>query len=160
MRVVVDTNVPIVANGIGTHVSVACQIRCIETLQGIVQSDSDDVAFLDTKGLLLAEYRRYLNFQGHPGVGDTFFKYLHDHMYGDAKVKLVEITPSDDESRGFEELPVNNLDRADRKILAIAVVANASVVNATDSDWIEQVALLTQLDVHVQQLCPEHAGET
>ena len=46
--------------------------------------------------------------------------------------------------RGFEELPVNRLDRADRKFLATAVVGNAPILNATDSDWDEQKELTTE----------------
>jgi hypothetical protein len=37
----------------------------------------------------------------------------------------------------------------DRKLLAVAVVAKASIVNATDSDWAESADLLNQLGINV-----------
>lgn len=156
MKVVIDTNVPIAANGRNTHAEPDCQVRCIEFLQRLASGRSKVVVALDEGALLLDEYKRYLNYRGQPGVGDIFFKFLHDHMYGSNRVELVPVTRSGDESRGFDELPVNDLDPSDRKLLAVAVVASAEVVNALDTDWCEQADLLAQLGVTVQQLCPEH----
>lgn len=156
MKVVVDTNVPIAANGRNTHAGPGCQVRCIEFLQHLASERSKVVVALDEGELLLNEYRRYLNYRGQPGVGDIFFKFLHDHMYGRNRIHLVQITGIADEGRGFDELPVNELDPSDRKLLAVAVVANADVVNALDTDWFEQADLLALLNVPVQQLCPEH----
>lgn len=65
--------------------------------------------------------------------------------------------PTGDE-RGFEELPENTFDRSDRKFLAVAVVARAVVLNATDSDWGEQQALMDELGVEVNELCPQHVA--
>jgi hypothetical protein len=156
MKVTVDTNVAIAANGRNTHALLDCQCRCIEFLQHLASGSSKVVVALDEGELLLDEYKRYLNYRGQPGVGDLFFKFLHDHMYGGTRVELVQVTPSVDEDRGFDELPVNDLDPSDRKLLAIAVVAGADIVNALDTDWVEQVDLLAILGITVQQLCPEH----
>lgn len=156
MKVVIDTNVPIAANGRNTHAGVDCQVRCIDFLQHLANGRSKVVVALDEGDLLLDEYKRYLNYRGQPGVGDIFFKFLHDHMYGSNRVELVRVTRSADENRGFDELPENALDPSDRKLLAVAVVAGADVVNALDTDWFEQADLLAQLGVPVQQLCPEH----
>ncbi|HEY9101136.1 hypothetical protein [Chitinimonas sp.] len=157
MKLAIDTNVPIAANGRNTHAEPGCQIRCIELLEQIATGKLDAVVVLDEGGQLMDEYSPYLNFRGQPGVGDLFFKFLHDHMYGGKRVELVQITPIQDEDRGFEELPANEMDPSDRKLLAIAVTADADVVNALDTDWFEQNELLAQLNVAVKQLCPEHA---
>ena len=66
------------------------------------------------------------------------------------------MTRSDDNRRGFEELPDNDFDPSDRKFLAVAVVANAAVLNAVDSDWSEHEALMEDLGVNVEELCPQH----
>ena len=50
--------------------------------------------------------------------------------------------------------------RRDRKFLAVAVVADAEILNATDSDWSEQEALTRELGVRVRQLCPQHASKS
>ncbi len=80
-------------------------------------------------------------------------------MYGGIRVRRVPITPCDDQCRGFEELPENKLDPSDRKFLAVATVAKAEILNATDSDWSEQEALTDKLGVTVRQLCPQHASK-
>lgn len=156
MNVVVETNVPIAANGRDTHASFACQYTCIEFLKELVSPESAKSIILDEQGLIIEEYRSYLNHRGQPGVGDIFFKYLHDHMYLGEKIILLPITPIVDESRGFEELPVNQIDKSDRKFLALAIVANANITNALDTDWHEQTVFIDSMRIQIDQLCPEH----
>lgn len=156
MNVVVDTNVAISANGRDTHASLACQYACTAFLEELVSHKKRTYIALDELGLIFSEYSSHLHYKGQPGVGDVFFKYLHDHMYLSKKVKRVPITPIDDETRGFDELPPNTVDKSDRKFLAAAVVASAEIVNATDTDWHGQVVLFADLGINVQQLCPEH----
>ena len=155
MAFVVDTNVAIVANGRQTHADLQCQKLCVAKLRSVV---ADEVIAIDDKGAILQEYKRHLNFSGMPGVGDTFFKHVFDYQYREDRVRRTPITPSANDGRGFGEFPENTLDRADRKFLAVAVVASAVVLNATDSDWVEQKALTETLGVQVEQLCPEHAS--
>ncbi|MDD5275876.1 MAG: hypothetical protein PHR16_07310 [Methylovulum sp.] len=149
---VIDTNVAISANGQNTHASFACQLACIEILQACKNLH----IAIDKTGLIMEEYKRHLSHAGQPGVGDMFFKYLHDNQYATNKICSVKITKLDDDSRGFDELPSNSLDMSDRKFLATAVVAKAILVNATDSDWAEQSELLESLQIEIKQLCPEH----
>ena len=157
MNVVVDTNVAVAANGRDTHASLACQYACTEFLEGLVSPRKRNHIILDEQGLIFTEYSDHLNYKGQPGVGDVFFKYLHDHMYLGKKIRLVPISPIADEKCGFNELPPNSVDKNDRKFLAAAVTANAKIVNAVDTDWHEQIAFVTGLGVIVQQLCPDHA---
>lgn len=156
MNVVVDTNVPIAANGRDTHVSLACQFACTEFLEKLVSPKSHTSIILDELMLIFDEYRNHLNYKGQPGVGDIFFKHLHDHMYLGKKVKLISITPITDETRGFNELPANPIDKSDRKFLAAAIVAKANIINALDTDWHEKAVFVDSMKIKVQQLCPEH----
>ena len=111
---------------------------------------------IDDGNLILDEYRNHLNFAGRPGVGDLFFKHVFDHQYQEGRVRRVPVTPTEDDRRGFEELPENTFDRSDRKFLAVAVAARVVVLNAVDSDWGEQQALMDELGVVVKELCPQH----
>ncbi len=156
-RFVVDTNVAIVASGREMTADLPCQLACVKILQSLV---SDEVVVVDDKGLIFDEYKRRLSFSGRPGIGDVFFKYVFDHQYRGERVLRVTVTPSEDDRCGFEELPLNRLDRADRKFLAVALVGRAIVVNAKDSDWSEQQALLDDLGVEIVQLCPQYASKT
>ena len=115
---------------------------------------------MDDGYLIFDEYRARLRFEGAPGMGDAFFKHVFNHMHDACRVRKVPITPCDDERRGFKELPQNKLDPSDRKFLATAVVAEAEILNATDSDWNEQAALTSSLGVTVRQLCPQHARKS
>ena len=157
MKVVVDTNVAIVANGRDTHASLTCQYACTVCLEEMISPGKRTHIVLDEQGLIFTEYSDYLHYKGQPGVGDMFFKYLHDHMHLGKKILLVSITPITDEARGFNELPPNSVDKNDRKFLATAVAAGAKIVNAVDTDWHEQIAFVAGLDVKVQQLCPDQA---
>lgn len=156
MKVVVDTNVTVVANGRSSHVSNSCQYACVSFLENIVSPVSRTKIGIDAGGLILAEYKDHLSYSGQPGVGDIFFKYLHDSMYNSARVERVQISQSADDSRGFVELPTNKLDKSDRKFLAVAVKAKAKIVNAVDSDWHEQKHLTKSLKISVKQLCPAY----
>lgn len=156
MKLVIDTNVAVAANGRGTHANVKCQLRCIDLLERIANGTHGGIVVLDELGEVLSEYRRHLNFQGQPGVGDLYYKFLHDHLYSEGKVQRVAITPSTDGARGFEELPRNALDPSDRKLLAVALISGAKLVNALDNDWHEQRLFLDELGVKIDQLCPEH----
>ena len=153
---VVDTNVAIVANGRDTHADPLCRLTCVERLESIVENK---VVAVDDRNDILAEYADHLNHSGAPGVGDMFFRHVHNNQYASDRVLKVAVTPSEDDRRGFEELPGNTLDRSDRKFLAVAVVANATILNAVDSDWTEQAALTDGLGVRVTQLCPQHASK-
>ena len=156
MNVVVETNVAIAANGRDTHASVVCQYECVNFLEKLTASKSKDVVLVDDKELILDEYKRHLNYRGQPGVGDIFFKYLHDNMYSNKKIRKISITPNDDDSRGFNELPENTIDKSDRKFLAVALVGNGVLCNAMDTDWHEKADFVNDLGVTVSQLCPEH----
>ena len=154
---VVDTNVAVAANGRDTHVDVSCQMSCVQKLISLMQGE---VVVLDDMGLIMNEYGRRLKFRGAPGVGDSFFKYLFDSQYGGQRVRRVSVTCCSDEHRGFRELPQNDLDPSDRKFLAVAAVSGASIINATDSDWNEQLALTGRLGVEIKQLCPDYARKS
>ena len=154
---VVDTNVAIAANGRDTHADLACQLDCIEKLETICR---EAVIVLDDGDLIFEEYSNHLFFKGAPGTGDKFFKHVYDHKYSESRVRLVPITPSSDDLRGYQQLPENEFDPSDRKFLAVAVVAKAEILNATDSDWSEQEALISDLGVSVRQLCPQHASKS
>ena len=151
---VVDTNVAIAANGRNTHADPQCQSACIEKLEAVVKNQ---VIAVDDQGAIVGEYAKHLNHSGEPGVGDTFFKHVFNNQYQGARVRRVPVTPSEDEGRGFEELPPNSFDPSDRKFVAVAVAAGAVVLNATDSDWDEHAPLMSHLAVEVRQLCPQHS---
>ena len=153
---VVDTNVAVSANGRKTHADGRCQLECVRKLKAVAVGE---VVAIDDGGSILQEYLKYLRWSGQLGAGDAFLKHVFNFQYDSTRVRRVPLTPSEDHRRGFEELPPNRFDPSDRKFLAVAVVASAVVLNATDSDWHEHRALTDELGVEVRQLCPQHAAK-
>ena len=159
MAFVVDTNVLIAANDgdeTETHADEICRETCKRRLKSLMERG---VVAIDDKGLIVAEYKKHVKFGGGPYMGNAFFKYVFENQYSDERVRRVTVTLSQNEPPKFEELPDNDFDPSDRKFLAVAVVAKATVLNATDSDWDEQATLMDTLGVEVIQLCPQHASK-
>ena len=76
-EVVVDTNVPLVANGKADQAGLKCEDACVRKL---IQVQAGRRTLLDDKWLIIEEYRRNLSHAGHPGVGDAFFKWLWENQ--------------------------------------------------------------------------------
>jgi len=157
-EVVFDTNVPTVANGQAGQASEACEEACIDRL---LESRARDVVLVDDGGLILAEYQRHLAHRGQPGAGDAFFKWLWDNQGNEAHCRRIHITPIEDDSRSFLEFPddprLRTFDPSDRKFVAVAVASGseATVVNASDTDWWSAREALSEHRVNVDFLCPE-----
>jgi hypothetical protein len=154
--VVIDTNVPIVANGGAPQADAACQLACIRKLETIRRSHR---VFLDRSGLILGEYRLYLSPRGQPNVGDAFFKWLWDNQANEEVCHQVTITPIDDSHRAFLEFPEDPLlvtfDRSDQKFVAVVVSSaeQVPIVNATDTDWWDVRAALARHGVTIEFVC-------
>ena len=153
-RVVIDTNVIATANGHASHVDAACQLACIESLENTSKSE---VTLLDDTGKIMSEYGPYVSHRGEPGPGDAFFVFIFNNQHDEDLVRKVPIRPNTDASRGYDELPSNNLKIGDRTILATAVSGNGEIHNATDSDWAENASTLEELNVRIKQVCPKYA---
>lgn len=150
---VIDSNVPIVANGRDTGSSpptLECRIAAIEFLLEVVKEGR---IVVDFAGEVQREYRRYLNPKGEPGVGDRFYQtILNSHPN---RVIRLELTLDvNGEFHGLSDrLKASSFDRSDRKFVALAAISNSPVVNCVDTDWIEHSEILNNDGVSVVNLC-------
>jgi hypothetical protein len=153
-RRVVDTNVPIVANGRldrdGVRPSNGCQMAAVEFLQDLLKSGN---VLIDSDGEIQAEYRKHLKPSGQPGVGDRFY-----HEVLNSAPRLIErIKLPKREDGEYADLPQPlidvGFDHSDRKFAALARREQVPVANATDSDWLEHHATLVDNGIHVQFVC-------
>ncbi|MCY3824768.1 MAG: hypothetical protein OXG62_12985 [Nitrospinae bacterium] len=152
-RIVVDTNVLIVANGRDdTPADLECEDACINLL--LEASKGRKTVLLDTSELIMDEYGRRCSYTGTP-VGNMFYKYLNDFEHSTSKIIHILIQQTPDEEGGFVNLPPNDFDPDDRKFLAVAKAGDGRVVNATDSDWSEHADFIESLGVRVIELCPQ-----
>lgn len=152
---VIDTNVPIVANGAtltpgARSPTAACRESAVRFLLHVV---TKDVVLIDHAGSILAEYRRYLSPRGQPGVGDRFYQTVLQSS--PLRVRRVDLPRRDDGE--FASLPepliAADFDPSDRKFAALAHQETAPVANATDSDWIIHSATLAATGVDVRNIC-------
>ena len=155
-RAVVDTNVPIVANGRadvangGGIPSAQCRRAAIDFLDGLLTRGR---VLLDLSGEIQAEYARHLRPAGQPGVGDRFYQaVLHS---APQRVQRIELPKAPDGS--YEDYPSDpalaSFDPSDRKFVALSRRGTAPVVVATDSDWVKHKAALARNGVTIRFLC-------
>lgn len=154
-RYVVDTNVPIVANGRPdpkdkNPPSLDCRIAAVKFLQCLLSSGT---VLVDLAGEIQAEYRTYFCPNGQPGVGDRFYREVLNSA--PHRIERIELPKRDDGE--YADLPQAligaNFDPSDRKFAALAKREQVPVVNATDSDWLEHRARLDESAIHVKFLC-------
>ncbi len=155
--VVVDTNVPIVANDRDGEYPEGCPIACIERLREIREKDR---VVIDLDWEILREYGRNLKSDGQPGVGDAFYQHILRHAGNEVQTRLVIL--SRDAAGNFVDFPADprleNFDNSDRKFVAAARVAGCNVVNAVDSDWWEHEVELGEHGVAVDFVCGRDAA--
>jgi hypothetical protein len=155
-RAVVDTNVPIIANGRpdpsdgGRAPAPGCRLATIDFLEETLRSRR---VLLDLAGEIQAEYHRYLNPRGQPGVGDRF--YLQILMSAPSRVERIDLPRRADGT--YDDFPddpaLKDFDRSDRKFAALARRESVPVANATDSDWLHHHAVLKRHGIAVHFVC-------
>ncbi len=159
MKVIVDTNVPLVANGRADQASEDCVETCIDELMKITQGDIKLV--LDDQRRIISEYRNKLNPVGFPGVGDAFLKWAEINWANPQQCDLVSITPVDDSETNFQEFPPDpalaDFDEDDRKFIAVALAhaEKPPILQAVDSAWWSFRDVLHQHGVTVDFICED-----
>ncbi len=160
MKVIVDTNVPVVANKQSLQASPDCVMRCVTRLRAIQRTGC---VVIDDEWHIINEYRDNLREQGQPGVGDAFFLWLLRNRNHPRFCYQVHISPhtASPETRDFVEFPkepaLAGFDPSDRKFVAVAVAhpEHPPILNAADNDWWNYRDVLAQHSVQVDFLCPD-----
>ena len=117
------------------------------------------VFVIDDDGEILKRYgkqpkMRQVKCRGMSDEGNEFFICLYNDQYSAGRMRRIAITESANSMRSFDALQENGLDRSEPKFLAVAVAANAVLLNATDNDRGEQEALIETLGVMVDRPVP------
>ena len=148
---IVDTNVPIVANGTNEAVCFECRFRTVEFLEKMMNSG---ILIVDLNGEVETEYWRNLR-TDYPGVGNRFIQ--HFLTANANRVQRVELTPT---KNGFEELefagPLKNFDLSDRKFAALSKATGRPVYVSVDSDWAISRDGLQKAGVTINFLCGDN----
>lgn len=154
---VVDTNVPIVANGAANHATPDCVLRCVDRLEKIRK---EQFILLDDGMYILNEYMSHLSLSGQPGMGDFFMKWVWLNQVNPLHCKRIHITPKRG-NEDFEEFPndpdLKGFDPSDRKFVAVALASglNPPILNAVDTDWWDYHQPLQRNGIQIEFICPE-----
>ena len=152
--IVIDTNVLLVADGQGKHMSEECLIECVTRLERVRTSEQ---IVLDDGWFILGEYQNKLDLNGQPTPGNAFVKrLLQEHQ----RIDWVTITPTNAEQTTFKEFPLDSaleqaFDPADRKFVAAsnAHPKKPPILEAADSKWLGWEAQLKVHGIKVEYLC-------
>lgn len=155
--VVVDTNVPMVANDRDGTYPEGCPISCMERLKRVREREQ---VVVDYDWEILSEYKRYLKAEGQPGLGDAFYQHVLRHVGNDAHTTLVQLVRRrDGEYADFPDDPLlATFDPSDRKFAAAAKVTGGHVLNAVDSDWLDHEPALNDHDITIEFVCGKSAA--
>lgn len=153
--VVVDTNVPLMANGKGPF-GTACRAACARSLQEVMESST---LVLDSGYRILKEYGNKLSSTGQPGPGDAFRKWALTNLANPDRCTQIPITETPDGS--FVEFPEHpelaDFDEDDHKFLAVASAhpGDPEILQATDAKWWGFRKAFEETGIQVRFLCPE-----
>jgi hypothetical protein len=157
-KFIIDTNVPLTANNVlkcpeDSQDWRVCAVQCIVLLESIVKTKAGLV--LDSNDGIFDEYSHKLSYRGQPGLGDKFFKWLHDNRYRFPEEDRVPITIDGDSYVEFPEHPgLANFDVSDRKFIAVANAhrLKPTIYEATDCKWWGWRTALEEVGIHVHFL--------
>ena len=149
---VVDTNVPIVANGQNEAVCFECRFKTVEFLENLMNSGR---LVVDMEGNVEQEYWSNLN-AGYPGVGNRFLQFF----FSACADRIDRISLGTQKNSGFDALSftgtLKNFDKSDRKFAALSVAANCKVYVSVDTDWAISKNDLESAGVKIEFLCGEN----
>jgi len=148
MRFVVDTNVPIVANGGATNASLQCRLNAIDFLEDMM---SKGRLVLDADGEVQGEYAKHLR-MGEPGVGNRFVQAFLTTQAG--RIDRLALKKKGGQHTEFPKVAeLRKFDLSDRKFAVLSIKSKAAVANATDTDWLDFKVALEKHGVKIHFLC-------
>ena len=151
---VVDTNVLLVANGQHPGVSSEGVARCAAWLRALMETGR---VALDEGFEIVREYQHKTHASDGKGAGDVFLRWILHRLDDAARCDLVKLTPHP--IRGYESFPDDPLlsafDASDRKFVAVAMAhpEHPTILQASDSKWLDWSPALARHGVRVHFLC-------
>jgi len=144
-RCVIDTNVIVTANKaiLGSDDGFVNKypdliIKCIKFLDNIKKKNGKIYVALDEDNEIFNEYKTYMNFSGQPGVGDSFFKWLHDIRWSFPETERIKLHKTEN---GYVEFPIlmeqAGVDPSDKKFFAVSNghPSKPDIYEAVDAKW-------------------------
>jgi hypothetical protein len=156
---VVDTNVwAMMDKSIGDMLKIE-EIECIRNCRNWLRDfvNSTDRLVLDDKHLILREYRNNMT------PGGRAREFLNTLETKPREQRLVELAIDLDKD-GYAVVPLYLAinDKDDRKFIAVALAHSPTppIVNATDTDWAKDKAMLDPGGIIIQEICDDYIQAT
>ena len=157
MRAIVDTNVLKVANGEHARASAACAQNASVRLTAL---QAGGRIVLDDRWRILKEYGQQIDPNRPQSAGSVFYKWALNNYANSQRCEWYALTPQPDEPGSFAEFPsdpaLTKFDLPDRKFIALAVVAQAPVWNAVDSDYWNCREALMANGIIIEWICSDY----
>ncbi len=150
---VLDTNVLVVANRQNPAVAEQCVDQARECLANAAIRDT---VCLDKDDQILTEYARQINAEARPqDIAARLLIWLRQNKYSENRIRIVDLKIN--LAGEYTDCPIKlilaGFDVSDRKFAAVAKKGKATVINATDSDWLDHAATLQEVGIRVDNLC-------
>lgn len=159
-KVIIDSNVLLVADNLHDDISSQCVINCVNFLEGITDSGT---VVIDNSWIMLTEYQRKTKPSQPKHAGDVFLKWLHQNKGNATRVEQVAVTEKSPQIFNEFPDPDNQLDFDSDDRIFVAV-ANAHpekppIVQAADCKWLDWWRAFLEHDVEIDFICKDDVAE-
>lgn len=162
MQKILDTNVPIIANGHESEqASLACRRACLGVLRDLFQGQFKLV--LDMNWEMIKEYQRHLYPERGIGLGDQFLQWVLTNRAVAERCVLIAVPKQGDEYETFpKDERLAPFDPNDRKWAAAGRAyflehqQSAAVVQAADMKWKQFEEVFKEYNIYIDFICDEH----
>ena len=160
-KVIVDTNVPLVANLANTPEEIPddmfdCVISCVDAIAQVIKQGG---LVIDSGDEIYNEYLHKLCLNGQKGIGNAFMKWVHDTRWSLPETDRVDITKDGDSYKEFpDHAGLVHFDISDKKFIAVANAhpEKPQILQATDSKWWGWNKALNEVGITVCFLCSDY----
>jgi len=154
--IVIDTNVLLVADGQGRHMSGDCRTICEDRLRRV---QAEEQVVLDRSWLILGEYQNKLA-NRQPTPGSAFVMWILQRQGMSQHVSWIKISALNTENTRFAEFPSDEdleaeFDPSDRKFIAVANAHTEKppILECADSKWLGWEQKLGAHGIRIEVLC-------
>jgi hypothetical protein len=161
MQKIIDTNVPIIANGHESEQAAKeCKLACVDVMEGLFTGQFRLV--LDMNWEMIKEYQKHLYPDRGIGLGDQFLQWVLTNQAVTERCVLIAVPKKGDDYETFpQDERLAQFDRNDRKWVAAGRAyflehgQAAPVLQAADMKWKQFEEIFKEYDISVEFICNE-----
>jgi hypothetical protein len=151
-RIVVDTNVLAIAEGLNDDACDLCRSACFAIARMVKEGV---IVTLDAGDLIVTEYMRVLGASKTDGVGRKLAHRIYRLRKSGVVCHMVKLTPTESPAASFEEVPplLRDFDEDDQKFVAVAASDGVAIYAGLDGEWWDRQEDFAASGISVQFPC-------